>query len=64
MIEESLLERVKLAAGAIPSMVVMSRPAASAASIMQEAAGRPSTSTVHAPHCPVLHPSFVPVSPR
>ena len=48
---------------ASPSMVVMSAPSACTASIRQERAGWPSTSTVHAPQTPCSQPTWVPVSP-
>ena len=37
---------------ASPSMVVIFEPSAATASIKQAFTRRPSTSTVHAPHCP------------
>src|SRR5215471_13155552 len=44
-----------------PSMVVMRTFAAAETGIVQERAGAPSTSTVHAPHCPRPQPNLGPV---
>jgi hypothetical protein len=44
-------------------MVVTSDPSACTASIVHDFTDSPSTSTVHAPHDDVSHPTFVPVSP-
>src|SRR5438067_5304527 len=44
-----------------PSTVVTAAPSTVAASVRQEFTRRPSTSTVHAPHCPRSQPFFVPV---
>src|SRR5882757_394512 len=46
-----------------PSMVVMDFPAASPTGNKHERLGVPSTSTVHAPHCPSPQPYLLPVSP-
>src|SRR5579864_5023835 len=46
-----------------PSTVPISCPSACTASMVQDFAGRPSTSTVHAPQLVVSHPMWVPVSP-
>ena len=46
-----------------PSMVTMSRPGASSASIRQAFTAAPSTSTVHVPQLPLPQPSLVPVRP-
>ena len=46
-----------------PSMVVMSRPAASTARMVQEQTGSPSSQTVQAEHAPRLQPILVPVNP-
>ncbi len=50
--------------GAIPSMVVISRPSASFASVRQERVGTPSRRTVQQPQVPRSHPLLEPVSPR
>src|SRR5262249_42372894 len=42
-------------------MVVVDLPCASEARIWQDLTGWPSTSTVHAPHCPSPQPYLVPV---
>src|SRR5260370_12294790 len=42
-------------------MVVIALPAASETECRHERTGRPSISTVQAPHCPSPHPYFVPV---
>jgi len=47
-----------------PSIVVTTEPRAWANGTRQEFTGWPSTITVHAPHSPSPHPSFVPVSPH
>ncbi len=49
---------------AMPSIVVISRPSAWTASIVQDLTDLPSTRTVHEPHVEVSHPTFVPVRPR
>src|SRR6188768_1419940 len=41
----------------------MRRPAISDTRAVHERTGWPSTSTVHAPHCPSPHPYFAPVRP-
>src|SRR5208282_2567430 len=46
-----------------PSMVRMSLPSALIARYRQALTGSPSSSTVQAPHSPVLQPSLVPVKP-
>src|SRR5579859_7581398 len=46
---------------ASPSMVVTLLPSQVIASVRQLLMRRPSSSTVHAPHCPWSHPFFVPV---
>src|SRR4051812_40250343 len=48
----------------MPSIVLISWPSASAASIRQEQTSRPSTVIEQAPQSPVAQPSFEPVSPR
>src|SRR5262245_982706 len=45
-------------------MVLMSRPSACTASIVQDFTDCPSTSSVHEPHVEVSQPTLVPVSPR
>ena len=45
-----------------PSSVVISAPFAATAKVMQERAGAPSISTVHAPHTPCSQPIWVAVS--
>src|SRR5438128_7191302 len=47
-----------------PSMVVISLPAARPTWVMQERVGCPSSSTVHAPHCPSPQPYLLPVRLR
>src|SRR2546428_3010324 len=47
----------------MPSMVTTSRPGSAAAGVTHERAARPSMWTVHAPHCAMPHPYFVPVRP-
>src|ERR1022692_1332314 len=47
-----------------PSMVVMCLPAAARIGVRQLRAAAPFTCTVHAPHRPMPHPNFVPVSAR
>src|SRR5215467_2789641 len=49
---------------ASPSMVDTSLPAVSTARTRQESTRTPSSNTLQAPQLPLLHPSFVPVSPR
>ena len=49
---------------AMPSMVPISRPSASAPSTRQEQTRRPSTVTLQAPQSPVPQPSLAPVRPR
>jgi hypothetical protein len=44
------------------SMVSTRRPSTEAAKVQQERRGRPSTSTVQAPHSPPSQPCLVPVS--
>ena len=44
-------------------MVSMRRPAISDTRAVHERTGWPSTSTVHAPHCPSPHPYLAPVRP-
>ena len=46
-----------------PSTVVISRPAALAARIVQDFTGSPSMSTTHVPQLDVSQPQCVPVSP-
>ena len=51
--------------GSRPARVVIWRPATRRAGVTQETRAAPSTSTVHAPHCPWgLHPSLTPEMPR
>src|SRR6478672_6588349 len=45
-------------------MVVIFLPAASAAGVLQERTGLPSTCTVQAPQRAIPHPNLVPVRPR
>src|SRR6476646_4580740 len=47
-----------------PSMVVTARSRTAPTGSMQERTGLPSTCTVHAPHCAMPQPNFVPVMPR
>ncbi len=47
-----------------PSTVVISAPSRLTANSRHERIGRPSTSTVHAPHTPCSQPTWVPVSRR
>src|SRR5262249_16698528 len=46
-----------------PSMVVISAPDACAAIMVQDLIARPFKWTTQAPHCPVSHPTCVPVRP-
>src|SRR6202035_2570656 len=55
--------RFSLPPWAMPSIVPISWPSASAASIRQEQTSRPSTVIEQAPQSPVAQPSFEPVSP-
>src|SRR3989442_13463618 len=45
-------------------MVVIFLPTTSETGVLQERIGLPSTWTVHAPHCAMPQPNFVPVMPR
>ena len=45
-------------------MVTTSAPCACAASTLHDFTARPSTCTVHAPHCAVSQPTCVPVRPQ
>ena len=54
----------RVAPSAIPSIVLISRPSAWTASIVQDLALWPSTWTVQAPQLLVSQPTWVPVSPR
>ena len=64
MLEKLLLQRMQLSPCAMPSMVSMRRPSASAPSTRHEQTRRPSTMTLQAPQSPVPQPSLAPVSPR
>src|SRR5262249_61403735 len=46
-----------------PSIVLTRLPTTAATGVMQERVALPSTCTVHAPHCAMPQPYFVPVSP-
>src|SRR5262249_29640370 len=48
---------------AMPSIVVICLPASSPIGITHERFAWPSTCTVHAPHCAMPQPNFVPVRP-
>ena len=45
-------------------MVVICLPTTAVANVEQERVTIPSMCTLHAPHCPMPHPNFVPVSPK
>ena len=60
MLVERLLERVELAPSASDSTVRISRPSACTARVRHDRAGRPSSSTVHAPQTPCSQPTWVP----
>ena len=62
--ETSACNGCSLSPVAMPSMVSMRRPAASAPSTRHEHTNRPSTMTLHAPQSPVPQPSLAPMSPR
>src|SRR6476620_5950785 len=52
LVDEGPLHRMQLAVCASPSMVVISWPSATSASVRQESTRRPPISTVQAPHWP------------
>src|SRR5947209_17819322 len=56
--------RLNSALTARPSMVCIFLEPTSLTSVMHERTAIPSTSTVHAPHCPSPHPGLVPVRCR
>ena len=58
-----LLEGVELTVLGQPSMVVMA-PVADDTGVRQDRIGRPSISTVHAPHIPIPQPYFDPFRSR
>src|SRR5215813_13658307 len=53
-----------LESGDRPSIVVTRLPLMSDTCTLHERSGSPSMCTVHAPHCAMPHPNFVPVSLR
>ena len=63
VLEELLLQRVQRSPFATPSIVVIVRPSASAASTRHDGTRRPSSMTEQAPQSPVVQPSLVPVRP-
>ena len=64
VLEELALQRMQLSPLAMPSMVLIAAPSASAPSTRQEQTSRPSSMTLQAPQSPVPQPSFAPVRPR